>query len=195
MRVIAVIDAVGTALTLQILSLIASIGIVTALPASIAMQRQLEDAAVGEKTGVVSYAREFGRSWRQAWMPGVFLPVLAGGAVVSVAFWSAVKGPVGPIATGVVVFLGGVVLSVYLATLKQSQLDRGSAWPTWVGHGFAALVAMPLRGLWATIMLIGWISLSLYFPTLLLVGSALIPALIVRWCLADPARELDVDAS
>ncbi len=194
MRIVRLLDTVGTVLILQLLFAVLSLGLVTAVPAAVALQRQFTDALLGEATGTVSFLRAFTRAWWQCWLLGIVGPVLTAGFVVSIAFWSSVPGPPGIAALGVLVFLAGLTSTIYLALLGAAGRQRDQAWRAWFTVALAHLVTVPLRGLWATILFLCWLVTLAYLPTLWLVGSGLVPAVIVRYTLAFPGSpELPLD--
>jgi hypothetical protein len=181
--IVALLDTVGNALILQLAFLAFSVPIVTAFPAAVALQRQLADQQRGQRTGFGTFGREFVRSWRSSWQLGILAPIVAIGFVVAIPFWYSASFPFARAGLGVLVCLLGLACGVYLNVLRAAEAARPSRWPDWLATGFGHLVRHPLRSLWGLVLLFAWLVTLAYVPTLVLVGSGLMPALIVRYSL------------
>jgi hypothetical protein len=178
-------DAVGSALLAQLMFFVFAIPVVTALPAAVTMQRQLSDHAAGEKIGVVSFAREFARAWRSAWVVGIIAPAVVVGFVVAIPFWYSQGTTASAFAFGVLVCLAGLACAFYLALLWASDRDRAIGWRAWCGDALSALYRRAPRILWALVLMIAWLTLAAFALPLLLIGSGLAPGLIVYFTLSE----------
>lgn len=197
LRVVALLDTVGNALILQLAFVVFSLPIVTALPAAVALQRQLSDLHSGERTGFVPFAKEFMRSWRASWPLGIALPLVATGFAAAIPFWYSAAFPFSRVGLGFVVCLLGLAGGSYLNVLRAAEIARDARWRQWLAIGFEQLVRHALRSLCALIAFFAWLVTLAYVPTLILVGSGIVPALIARHVLAPPAdnRARDSQAS
>lgn len=187
-RVVIALDAIGNALVLQLLFFLFSIPVVTMLPAAAALQRQFQDLRDGYPTGAASFAREFRRTWRASWPLGIVVPLVAIGFAFALPFWFAVGPPIGWLATGMLAFLLGLACGWFINVLWAAQALRDGDWRTWLRAGFAHLAGHALRSLWGVLLLGCWLVLLVYHPTLALVGSGLVPVLIVHFVVTTRDR-------
>jgi len=187
-RVVALIDTVGTALILQLAFVAFALPIVTTAPAAVALQRQLADLQRGERAGFAPFAREFARSWRASWPLGIAAAAVTAGFAAGIPFWYAATFPFARVGLGLLVCLLGLAGALYLNVLSAAEVMRAARWRRWLDAGFDHLARNPLRSLSALIVLGAWLVALAYAPTLVLVGSGLVPALIARYLLAPPAN-------
>ena len=187
LRVVALLDTLGNALILQLAFVVFSIPIITTVPAAVALQWQLADLHVGRRTGFVQFAKEFSTSWRASWQLGVLAPLVATGFAAAIPFWYSAPSPFARVGLGFLVCLLGLAGSFYLNVLRAAELARGERWRRWSAIASEQLVRHSLRSLRGLIVFFAWLVVLAYVPTLLLVGSGIVPALIVRRVLAPPA--------
>src|SRR5690606_15940226 len=116
-RVIRVLDAVGHALILQLCFVVASLLVVTAWPAAVALQREWNAYLDGRQTGVLAYARAFRDALRTDWPLGLLVPAVFAAYGFSLLCWRSAGDWVGVTATAVLVGLGLAGLTFYLALL------------------------------------------------------------------------------
>lgn len=185
-RVVAVIDLVGRALLLQLAFVLLSLPLVTALPAACALQRRLDALVAGEGGGVRAMASETLAAWRSCWPLGVLAPVAVAALAQGLWFWWRWPSPVRELATGVLAMVAGLLVALYLALLVRVRSGLDASATRLVREASGQLAARPLRVLWALVVVLTWWALAAFLPTLLLVGSGLVPALAVR--LALPAQ-------
>lgn len=188
MRALAIIEAIGNALVLQVVFLVVSLPIVTAAPAAFALQRSLAASAAGDATGFRSFVREFREQWRARWPLGIVVAAVGIGFLVGIPFWYSVGDAVGIIALGTLVAILGLAIGMWLSLLAVVVEDRSGRWRPLVNRGFAMLTSQPLRALAGVVLVLVWVSVAWFVPTLLLVGSGLIPALITRFTLQTGHR-------
>jgi len=178
LRAFRVLDAVADALLLQLLWLVCSLPVVTAVPAAVALQRRWAASRAGEPVRAGDFLREMALAWRQAWVPGVLGPLLVVAWVGSVLFWRAVPGYPAVLALGLVLGLALPALTFHLALLAASEREVGDAWRTWFrSAAHDALTRMP-RYLLALAGLLTWFALVRLAPPLLFVGAGILPALL-----------------
>jgi hypothetical protein len=187
-------DTVGSALLAQLMFIVFAIPVVTALPAAVAMQRQLRDHADGEKIGVVSFTREFSRAWRSSWALGIIAPAVVVGFAIAIPFWYSQGTTATAFAFGVLVCLGGLTCALFLALLWAADRDRLSGWRAWFRVAIGALPRRASRLLWALVLMIAWLTLAAFAPPLLLIGSGLVPALIVYFTLSEKRPKSTTDS-
>jgi hypothetical protein len=182
-RVVSMLDTVGNALILQLAFLAFSIPLVTALPAAVALQRQLADLQLGERTGFGPFGKEFVRSWKSSWQLAIVALIAAIAFLVAIPFWYSASFPFSRAGLGFLVCLLGLAGSLYLNILRAAEVARQARWPDWLAIGFGHLVGHPLRSLCGLVLLFAWLVTLAYVPTLVLVGSGIVPAMIVRYAL------------
>jgi uncharacterized membrane protein YesL len=180
MRVASVLTALGDALILQLTFLILSIPLVTAAPAAVALQRQLSALREGEITGVLPLLREFRRAWHQSWPLGVLVTSTAAGFTVAIPFWFSTGEWFGLAGVAFLVALLGLASAYYLNLLHAADVHRQEDWRSWMTTAFVHLAGHPLRSAWAMLQLITWLALLISLPALAVIGTGLVPALIVR---------------
>jgi hypothetical protein len=181
MRIVHVLDTIGSALLLQVLFVVTSIPIVTALPSAIALQREWAAFRVGDKTTIFSYLAAFRDAWRSAWWAGLLFPVVLGGAVVAILFWTSASGWIGALGTGAVFGLAFLGAAAYLAFLSRSERDREVGWRTWIGGVGRELLARSGRYVLALTALIIWFVILWFATPLFLIGAGIVPAAAAHW--------------
>lgn len=180
--VIAVLSMVGDVLLLQLLFLVLSVGVVTLFPAAFALQRVLPIAIGQEHAGLARrFWAEFTWALRRFWLLGLGLCALAVAAVTALLFWAATADPVRIIALAALIPLVGAGVGLYiavLAVLPRVAADTGVRALIRTGSEF--LTRRPLAVAGAVIGLATWFLLVLRLPTLIAVGSGLVPALLAH---------------
>jgi hypothetical protein len=187
-RLIGVLDAVGSALILQLTFLLFSIPVVTIFGAAVALQRQLVALRAGEKTGVGGFFGEFRTVWRSSWPIGIALPIVVVGFDIALPFWIAVPAPLGWIGAGALAFVLGLAAGFYLSLLRIAQTSRPTTVAAWLSAAWAQLVLHGLRMLWGVILLACWLAFERQFLVIAPIGAGLVPALIVMLTLGDRRR-------
>lgn len=180
MRFTSALTALGDALILQLTFFILSIPLVTAAPAAVALQRQLSALREGEVTGVLPLLREFRRAWRQSWTLGVLVAAIAAGFTVAIPFWFSTGAWFGLAGVSFLVALLGLASACYLNLLLAADVHRQEDWHAWLATGFVHLASHPMRSAWAMLQLITWLALLVSLPALAVIGTGLVPALIIR---------------
>lgn len=177
----------GDALQLQLLFVLASLPIFTVLPAAVALQRTLAPVLTERRTQGISryFFRELAWAWRRCWPFGLLLPLITAIAVLSILFWLAADPFPGLVVLAIIIPLVGLGCAYYLAFLAAS----GSAAPDAQRKDLRVeavriMGKRPLQHAAGVLALIAWSILLLYLPTLALLGSGLVPALI-SWVAAQ----------
>ena len=186
------LEVTGEVLLLQILFLAFSLPLVTTVPAAVALQRSFRQVILEDKSGASRrFFHEFVWAWARVGVPGLLAPVLAGAAVFSTLFWLSTPGPLGTVALCVIIPLCGIATAFYLALLAAAMdidatADRRTLWDA--SRKIVLTKPLPLAG--CVLALATWGILALRLPTLIPLGSGLVPALLA-WLLVRkqaPAR-------
>ncbi|GAA1599901.1 hypothetical protein GCM10009804_65680 [Kribbella hippodromi] len=188
--VLAKLSVAGDLLMLQLVFLVISFGIVTMFPAAFALQRVLPDAISQDRPKLVRrFFREFSWAMKRFWLSGFGL--YAGGLmlVFGISFWAYASGPMRIVALAVLIPLAGMVLGLYLsglAILPDAPVE--STLKTLFRSATTFLMGRPLPVAGGVVVLLTWFALASQLPTLLFVGSGLVPALMA-YALGRTRRE------
>lgn len=195
MRIIGWLDTIGSALLAQLLFLVFSIPVVTCAPAAIALQRQVAAIADGRPSGVRPFVADFAAALRQAWAAGLAFAAVAVGLGAAVPFWVSTGAWFGYAAAGALSILGGLALAFWLALLSVARDDTTGRLRDLAAAAGHRLLERPGRLLIALVLALTWLALaSVLFP-LLLVGSGLVPAIVVQTVVARPGGAPESAAS
>lgn len=178
------LETVGDTLLLQILFLLVSLPLLTMVPAAIALQRALRKTVIEDRPGVArSFFREFSWAWSRFGYVGLAVPVAMAAAVFSILFWLATPGVAGVLALCVIIPICGIGAAAYIALLAASMAAEDDATYRELLGSMRRLVlanSLPLAG--CVVALSTWLLLVLRLPTLIPIGSGLVPALLA-WLL------------
>lgn len=178
------LETVGDTLLLQILFLLVSLPLLTLLPAAIALQRALLKTVIEGRPGVSrSFFREFAWAWSRFRYVGLAVPAAMAAAVFSILFWLATPGAAGVLALCVIIPICGLGAAAYVALLAASMAIEDGATRKELIRATRSLLlsnALPLAG--CVVVLGTWLLLALRLPTLIPIGSGLVPALLA-WLL------------
>jgi uncharacterized membrane protein YesL len=182
-RVLAILNSLGDVLLLQLCFAVAALGVVTIVPAAVALQTTLDDVLYrDESAGIRTFFRRFASAARRYWPLAIVVPVLSTGFVVGILFWAAARGPIGLVALALLVPFAGLFAGTYLsalAVLVAEREDPGSV--ELVAAAWQRLLSRPLHVAGCVVVLVTWFLLLLQLPTLVLVGSGVVPALLGFW--------------
>jgi len=174
----------GSLLVLQLMFFMSSLPVVTAVPAAVALQVTLSDALADEAAHVLvaRFFRTFGRAAIRLWLWAIAAPVVAALFLGSALFWGSTRGPLGLVALALLFMLFGLALAVYVGALARAGLDE-AAWSRrqLIREALQILGRRPLRCAACVVFMMTWLVLLARLPTLSLVGSGLVPALLARW--------------
>jgi hypothetical protein len=183
----------GEVLTLQLLFVLTSLPIVTVVPAALALQRSLHQLLVlkAPKPSPLFF-ENFRWAVRGFWVVG--LGAALGVATISSAgvFWWSTTLPGRWIPLSLVCLVGGLALAGYLsllavATTAPAVCSLRRAWPAVLHVLSTRSLALAL----AVTLEIIWLNFAVRFPTILLIGSGLVPAGIVWHLVARPWSQDD----
>ena len=201
-RLLGVFEVAGDILLLQLLFVVASLPVVTMLPAALALQRSLGATFVeGRPQPAKIYWESFRWAMARSWKVAVLLPLFMIAAAASIFFWLAADGPVGSIALTILIPLYGMAVAGYVAVLaavletsaaetsalETSAAETGNAMDgprDWLRRAWSLAPdrAMPLA--LSVVVMATWFLLLAKLPTLVLVGTGLVPAGLAWWVAA-----------
>lgn len=178
------LEVVGEVLLLQILFLLFSLPLVTVLPAAVALQRAFRQVILEDKPGATRrFSREFAWAWSRVGLPGALAVILAAAAVFSIFFWLSTPGLLGTVALCIIVPLCGVAAAFYLALLAAAmETDPSTTRRNLWDASLKIVLTKPLPLGACVLALATWGILALRVPTLIPLGSGLVPALLA-WLL------------
>jgi hypothetical protein len=203
-RLLSVFEVAGDILLLQLLFVVASLPVVTMLPAALALQRSLGATFVeGRPQPAKVYWESFRWAMVRSWKVAVLLPLFMIAAAASILFWVAADGAVGSIALMILIPLYGMAVAGYVAVLaavmETSALETSAVETSalrrpvdhamdgpggWLRRAWSLAPdrAMPLA--LSVIVMATWLLLLAKLPTLILVGTGLVPAGLAWWVAA-----------
>lgn len=194
--VLAKLSVIGDLLMLQLVFLVLSLGIVTLFPAAVAMQRTLPDAISQDRPSLLRrFFQQFRWAFRRFWLIGLGLYFGGIALAFGLAFWAYSDGVVRIFALAVLIPLTGMIVGLYLSALAVLP-DAGDETTTKslfrAANLFLLRRSLPVAG--GVIGLFTWFALLARLPTLFVIGSGLVPALIGYW-LSKPSRKTSGDVS
>ena len=181
--VLSKLSIIGDLLMLQLVFLVLSFGIVTLFPAAFALQRVLPDAISQDRPSLLRhFFRQFGWAFKRFWLVGLGLYFGGIALAFGLAFWANSDGVVRILALAVLIPLTGMIVGLYLsalAVLPQAGDETTTKSLFRAANLFLLRRSLPVAG--GVIGLFTWFALLARLPTLFVVGSGLIPALIAYW--------------
>lgn len=194
--VLAKLTMIGDLLMLQLVFLVLSLGIVTLFPAAVAMQRVLPDAISQDRPALLRrFFQQFRWAFRRFWLIGLGLYFGGIALAFGLAFWAYSDGVVRIFALAVLIPLTGMIVGLYLSALAVLP-DAGDETTTKslfrAANLFLLRRSLPVAG--GVVGLFTWFALLAKLPTLFVIGSGLVPALIGYW-LSKPSRKTSGDVS
>lgn len=184
------LSVVGDLLMLQLVFLVLSLGVVTLFPAAFALQRVVPDAISQERPKLLRrFFGEFRWAMKRFWLAGFGL--WAGSVLLAfgISFWAYASGPARIFALAVLIPLTGMILGLYLsglAILPEAPAD--STMKTLFRSANVFLLRRPLPVAGGVVVVLTWFALASVVPTLIAVGSGLVPAL-TAYALSRTQRE------
>lgn len=193
-RVAGGLNVIFDLLLLHFCFLVASIPVVTVVPAALALQRSIDDNLLRQETSIVStFVKHFRWGLRRFWVTS--LVVLAYSLLLfgSIYLWSSFAGGLRIFGLTIVVAFGLLAGALYLGGLAWSssvELTREKpgknltkvATPAWrqLWNGARERLArQPVGLVLCTLSLAGWLLLMVRILPLTLFGFGLVPALLV----------------
>lgn len=184
------LSVVGDLLMLQLVFLVISLGIITLFPAAFALQRVVPDAISQERPKLLRrFFGQFRWAMKRFWLAGVGLWVGSVLLAFGISFWAYASGPARIFALAVLIPLTGMILGLYLsglAILPEAPAD--STMKTLFRSANVFLLRRPLPVAGGVVVVLTWFALASVVPTLIAVGSGLVPAL-TAYALSRTQRE------
>lgn len=181
--VMAKLSTIGDLLMLQLVFLVLGFGIITLFPAAFALQRVLPDAISQDRPQLLRrYFKEFGWAMRRFWLTGFGL--YAGGVMLAfgISFWAYSGGAARVFALAILIPLTGMILGLYLSGLAVlPDAPETATMKTVFRSANLFLLRRPIPVAGGVVVLLTWFALASQVPTLLVVGSGLVPALTAYW--------------
>ena len=181
--VMAKLSMIGDLLMLQLVFLVLGFGIITLFPAAFALQRVLPDAISQDRPALLRrFFKQFGWAMRRFWLSGFGL--YAGGVMLAfgISFWAYSGGGVRIFALAILIPLTGMILGLYLSGLAVlPAAEDTTTMKTLFRSANLFLLRRPLPVAGGVVVLLTWFALASQVPTLLVVGSGLVPGLTAYW--------------
>jgi uncharacterized membrane protein YesL len=191
------LGVVGDLLMLQLVFVVISLAILTLFPAAFALQRVVPEAISQEKPKLLrQFFGEFRWAMKQFWLPGFGLWTGAVLLAFGISFWANAQGPVRIFALAVLIPLTGMILGLYLSGLAiLPGAPTTATFKSLFRSANLFLLRRPLPVAGGVVVLLTWFALSAVVPTLLLVGSGLVPALTAYALSRTPREKTSEDVS
>ncbi len=167
--------------------LVLSLGVITALPAAIALARAFARwTADGDDKVFTNTFREFASTWRRTLGLGVIAVVVFGIMVADVLFLSfQLSQPGGSLAllfTAAVLPLAAVACVYTVAITAASTLTTESKASAWVREAFVLMLGSPSRSLLVLLTVIVVVVVSVLLPTLAPFAAIAVPVYVGVRC-------------
>ena len=177
--VMAKLSMIGDLLMLQLVFLVLGFGIVTLFPAAFALQRVLPDAISQERPALLRrFFTEFRWAMRRFWLSGFGLYAGAVLLAFGISFWAYSGGAMRVFALAILIPLTGMILGLYLSGLAVlPDAPDTATMKTLFRSANLFLLRRPLPVAGGVVVLLTWFALASQVPTLLVIGSGLVPAL------------------
>ncbi|MFJ5956345.1 DUF624 domain-containing protein [Paenarthrobacter sp. NPDC092416] len=182
--VMAGLETVGDVLLLQLLFLLVSLPLFTMVPAAIALQRAFRKIVLQDRPGVTrAFFTEFTWAWPRLGVPGLLAPLAMGAATFSILFWLSTPGVLGTVALCIIIPLCGAGVAAYIALLGTAMdADDDTSRRGLLDGAARIFLTKPLALAGCVIAFATWLLLASRIPTLIPLGSGLVPALLA-WLL------------
>lgn len=182
-RTLGILTSFGEVLLLQLCFAVASLGVVTVLPAAIALQRGLEEVLVGgESASVRRFAANVWQESRAYWRLSIAVPAGALVLIVGVFFWAAAADPARLIALAFVLPIAGLALGLYVSGLATFiSAPEPTSGRRRIALAWQRLRRQPLSAAACMVVMVTWFLLVSRLPTVGLIGSGIVPAFLAVW--------------
>jgi uncharacterized membrane protein YesL len=191
-RLLDLVAPIGNLLVAQLLFFCCALTIVLVVPAAVALQRTVHAVLTEQENAVArTFVRELPPAVRRFWAVGLAVDLLAVMITVSLFFWGSSSGPVALAGLVCLAVLGGLLLGGYLCALAES-VPATPGIGGWLRASLARLQRQPLLVAGCVVIMITWFLLLARLPTLAVIGTGLIPALLAHWLRhRDPVLTVD----
>ncbi len=181
--VMAKLSMIGDLLMLQLVFLVLSFGIITLFPAAFALQRVLPDAISQDRPALMRrFFKEFAWAMRRFWLSGFGLYAGAVMLAFAISFWAYSGGGARIFALVILIPLTGMILGLYLSGLAVlPDAPETTTMKPLFRSANLFLLRRPAPVAGGVVVLLTWFALASQVPTLLVVGSGLVPALTAYW--------------
>lgn len=195
--VLSKLSVVGDLLMLQLVCLVLGFGVITLFPAAFALQRVLPDAISQDRPQLMRrFFGQFRWAMKRFWLSGFGLYVGSVMLAFGISFWAFANGPARVFALVVLIPLTGMILGLYLSGLAVlADAPEDSSLKTVFRSANLFLLRKPLPVAGGVVVLLTWFALASQVPTLLVVGSALVPALTAYALGRKPRGKVSDDVS
>lgn len=173
---------VGNLLLAELLFFCCSLTVVLAFPAAVALQRTCEMIITEHENSVLrSFGRHLVTGVRRYLLIGLVADLLVVALALSLLFWYAASGPLAGAALIVLIMVCGLLLSGYLNILAELASGVDRRFTELARNGWQRMLHRPLHSAGCVVIMLTWLLLVARLPTVLLVGSGLVPALLAYW--------------
>ncbi|TDU89481.1 putative membrane protein YesL [Kribbella voronezhensis] len=181
--VLSKLSLIGDLLMLQLVFLVCSVGIVTLYPAAFALQRVLPEALAQEHPALLRrFWRQFKWAFGRYWAAGLGLYAGSIALAFGLLFWASTDGPIRIVALAILIPLTGMIIGLYLSTLAVlPDAPQDSTPRSLFRSANLFLLRRSLGVAGGVIGLLTWFALLSRLPTLFVIGSGLVPALLAYW--------------
>ncbi|HET6986429.1 MAG TPA: DUF624 domain-containing protein [Kribbella sp.] len=181
--VMAKLSMIGDLLMLQLVFLVLGFGIITLFPAAFALQRVLPDAISQDRPALMRrFFKEFVWAMRRFWLSGFGLYAGAVMLAFGISFWAYSGSAMRVFALAILIPLTGMILGIYLSGLAiLPDAPESATMKTLFRSANLFLLRRPLPVAGGVVVLLTWFALASQVPTLLVVGSGLVPGLTAYW--------------
>jgi uncharacterized membrane protein YesL len=181
--VLSKLSMVGDLLMLQLAFLLLSVGVVTLYPAAFALQRVLPEAIGQEHPALMRrFWTQFKWAFKRFWAVGLALYFGSIALAFGLFFWASTDGPIRFAALAILVPLAGMVVGLYLSALAVlPDADEATTSRTLFRAANLFLLRHSLAIAGGVIAIATWFLVLARLPTLFVVGSGLVPALLAYW--------------
>jgi uncharacterized membrane protein YesL len=191
--VLSKLSVIGDLLMLQLAFLVLSVGVVTLYPAAFALQRTLPEAIGQEHPALMRrFWRQFTWAFKRFWATGLALYFGSVALAFGLFFWASTNGPIRIAALAVLVPLSGMILGLYLSALAVFPgMPEDATFKSVFRAANLFLLRHSLAIAGGVIAMATWFLLLTRLPTLFVIGSGLVPALLAYWIAASSRRKKD----
>jgi uncharacterized membrane protein YesL len=181
--VLSKLSLIGDLLMLQLVFLVCSVGIVTLYPAAFALQRVLPEALAQEHPALLRrFWRQFKWAFGRFWAAGLGLYAGSIALAFGLLFWASTDGPIRIVALAILIPLTGMIIGLYLGALAVLPDQPQDSTPRSLFRAANLFVLRRSLGVAGGVIgLLTWFALLSRLPTLFVVGSGLVPALLAYW--------------
>lgn len=181
---------------LHLCFMVASLAVVTVVPAALALQRSMDDMLLRQDTAIVgTFWPHFRWAVRRFTVVSLLVLAYALLVVASIFLWSSFDGIVQGVGVGTVLALGALCTGLYVSGLawvgtSSWRPEPGGAdeeereaenWRSLWNGARDRFAAQPVPVLACVVVLFGWLLMLAWVPPLGLFGFGLVPALLAYW--------------